>query len=79
MSEETGFEYISVNLCDICKYTHKCPRLGYIHQQLLQLESEALATWRINLETDYLIEECDLYSLDIGKLQIIKEDGDYGR
>ncbi|GEA16742.1 hypothetical protein E308F_29880 [Moorella sp. E308F] len=76
---ENYIEYVELCYCDTCKYAHKCARLNYIYQKLQELEVEVLDKWKLNLEVDYLINDCDLYMPNLEKVTIIGEDDNYER
>jgi hypothetical protein len=56
------------HLCETCQFTHKCVRFHNIHDRLLQVESDALNDWRMDVDVEFSIKKCDLYTADKEKV-----------
>jgi hypothetical protein len=57
------------HLCDTCRFEHKCVRFKSTRDALLSIEEAALDKWRVDVEVEFNIKRCGLYTADDEKIQ----------
>lgn len=77
MDDRLIIQQMPPHLCATCKFIAKCNRFRGIVQALQKLESDVLDSWRMNLTTTLLIDECDLYKMDFDVMQEIIETNQF--
>lgn len=66
------------HLCQTCRFTEKCIRFKGINKALDIMEENALDKWRVDVDVDFSVRSCDLYSADDVKMaefvnQVVEE------
>lgn len=64
MEPRFQMENLPKHLCATCKFMNKCRRVKTVHEQLSEVEADALEKWKMDLDVSYMIRECDLYAID---------------
>jgi hypothetical protein len=71
MEPRINMEHLPKHLCATCKFVSKCRRAKSVHDQLLNVESDALEKWKLDVDVSYMIRECDLYSVNWELLEML--------
>ncbi len=61
------------HLCNTCRFQHKCLRFKGIDKALDIVEENALDKWRLDVDVDFIVRQCDLYSADMERIQELAE------
>lgn len=61
------------HLCVTCKFVSKCRRFKTVHQQLSDVEADALDKWKLDVDVSYMIRECDMYTINWDMVNALQE------